>query len=371
MKKNIAVIPGDGIGPEVTAQSIKVLNAIAEHYGHEFNYTYCLMGAVAIDATGSALPPETIATCLESDAILVGAVGHPRYDKDPTAKIRPEQGLLGIRKVLQLYCNIRPLTIYPSLKHLSPLKESLLEGIDLVVYRELTGGIYFGEKYTSEDGLSAFDTNTYTVAEIERITHLAFKNAQVRRKKLTLVDKSNVLETCRLWRSVVQRIAPEYDDVATNYMYVDNAAMQLILNPKQFDVILAENMFGDIISGEAGVLGGSLGLAPSASVGNITSLFEPVHGSYPQATGKDIANPIGSILSAAMMLDYFHLFKEAKRVREAVAWTLNNKFVTKDIDPINFYFTSTLGELIADYVGHRITDEVNHENIELRKSTVI
>jgi len=371
MKKNIVVIPGDGIGSEVTGQAIKVLNAVAEHYDHEFIYKYCLIGADAIEKTGSPLPKETIEISLESDAILLGTVGHPKYDNDPNATIRPEQGLLGIRKVLQLYCNIRPLTIYPALAHLSPLKEGQLAGVDLVIYRDLIGGIYFGKKETSEDGLSAFDTCNYTVSEIERVTHLAFKNAQIRRKKLTLIDKASVLETSRLWRKVVQKLASEYADVTVDYMFVDNAAAQMILNPKQFDVILTENLFGDIISDEASVLSGSQGLAPSASVGNITALFEPVHGPRHQEAGKDISNPIGSILSAAMMLDYFQLHKEAKRVREAVSWTLNNKFVTKDIDPINFYFTSTLGELIADYVGHRITDEVNHENIELRKSTVI
>ena len=371
MKKNIAVILGDGIGPEVTNQSIKVLNAIAQTYGHEFKYQYCLMGADAIDKTGTPLPDETIEVCIESDAILFGAIGHPKYDNDPDAKVRPEQGLLKIRKVLQLYGNIRPTTLYPSMEYLSPLKSKHLEGVDLVIYRELTGGIYFGKKETSEDGNSATDTCTYSVEEIERIAHLAFKAAQIRRKKLTLIDKANVLETSRLWRKVVQGLASQYADVAVDYMFVDNAAMQMILNPKQFDVILTENMFGDIISDEASVLSGSLGLAPSASVGNITALFEPIHGSYPQAAGKDIANPIGSILSAAMMLDYFELHEEANKIREAVSWTLDNKFVTKDIDPINFYFTSTLGELIADYVSHKITGDVNHENIQLRKSTVI
>ncbi len=371
MKKKIAIIAGDGIGPEVTNQSIKVLNAVAEHYGHEFEYAPCLMGAVAIDKTGEPLPQETIDICISSDAVLLGAVGDPKYDNDPNSKVRPEQGLLGIRKALQLYCNIRPTTIYPSLVHLSPLKESFLQGVDLVIYRELTGGIYFGKKEISKDGLSATDTCTYSAFEIERIAHLAFKDALLRRKKVTLVDKANVLESSRLWRKVVQQVAASYPDVTVDYIFVDNAAMQMILNPKQFDVVLTENMFGDIISDEASVLSGSIGLAPSASVGHTTALFEPVHGSYPQAAGKDIANPIGSILSTAMMLDFFGLHEEAKRVREAVSWTLSNRFVTKDIDPINFYFTSTLGELIADYVGHKITDQVNHENIELRKSTVI
>jgi len=369
--KNIAVILGDGIGPEVTQQSIRVLNAIAGQYNHQFSYEYCLMGADAIDKTGNPLPDETIEICLESDAILFGAIGHPKYDNDPTAKVRPEQGLLKLRKSLQLFANIRPVSTYPALHHLSPLKEKQLEGVDFVVYRELTGGIYFGEKKVNEDYTEASDLCIYTRSEIERISHLAFQSAQQRRKKLTLVDKANVLESSRLWRKVVQEIAAQYNDVTVDYMFVDNAAMQIIINPKQFDVILTENMFGDILSDESSVISGSLGLLPSASVGTESALFEPIHGSYPQAAGKDIANPLGSILSAAMMLDHFKLFEEAKIIREAVAWTLSNGFVTKDIDPINSYFTSTIGELISDYVGGRIPTDVNHSNIELRKSTII
>jgi 3-isopropylmalate dehydrogenase len=371
MKKNIAVIEGDGIGPEVTKQSVKVLNSIAENFGHEFTYTYCLLGADAIDKTGSPLPQETIDVCLDSDAILFGAIGHPKYDNDPTAKVRPEQGLLGLRKALQLFANIRPVTTYPSLHHLSPLKTKNIEGVDFVIYRELTGGIYFGAKKINEEQTQASDDCVYSKEEIERIAHLAFKHAQNRRKKLTLVDKANVLETSRLWRKVVQQIAPQYADVTVDFLFVDNAAMQIILNPKQFDVILTENMFGDIISDEASVISGSLGLLPSASVGNRTALFEPIHGSYPQAAGKDIANPSGSILSAAMLLDHFGLKEEAALVREAVEWTLSNGFVTKDIDPVNFYFTSTLGELISDYVSGKIPGSVKKENIELRKSTII
>ncbi len=371
MKKNITVIFGDGIGPEVTKQSLKVLDAIAAQFHHEFNYTYCLMGADAIDKTGNPLPDETITACLNSDAVLFGAIGHPKYDNDPTAKVRPEQGLLKLRKTLQLFANIRPITTYPALQHLSPLKPKQLEGVDFIIFRELTGGIYFGKKELSEDGNSASDDCIYTRPEIERITNLAFQYAQQRRKKLTLVDKANVLETSRLWRKVVQEIATQYSDVAVNYMFVDNAAMQIILNPKQFDVVLTENMFGDIISDEASVLSGSLGLLPSASVGIGTALFEPIHGSYPQAAGKDIANPIGSILSTAMMLDYLKMQDEAAVVRKAVDWTLQNNFVTKDIDSINFYFTSTIGDLVADYVNNKITDEVNQKNIELRKSTII
>lgn len=373
MKKNIAVIPGDGIGPEVTQQSIKILEAIAEKYAHQFNYTYCLMGADAIDKTGNPLPDETIEVCLNSDAILFGAIGHPKYDNDPSAKIRPEQGLLKIRKTLQLFANIRPVNTYSCLQHLSPLKPQQLKDVDFIIFRELTGGIYFGKKELSEDETKASDECIYTKAEIERVAHLALQFAQKpeRRKKLTLVDKANVLETSRLWRKVVKEIAKQYSNVEVDYMFVDNAAMQLILNPKQFDIILTENMFGDILSDEASVLSGSLGLLPSASIGNSSALFEPIHGSYPQAAGKDIANPVGSILSAAMMLEYFGLMEEAKEVQNAVEWTLEHGFFTRDIDPVNSYFTSTIGDLMVDFINERIPGTVNKKNIEIRKSTII
>ena len=374
MKKKIAVIEGDGIGPEVTRQSVHVLNAVATSFGHEFEYTYCLMGADAIDKTGSPLPDETIEVCLDSDAILFGAIGHPKYDNDPSAKVRPEQGLLKLRKSLQLYANIRPVNTYKSVHHLSPLKTKNIEGVDFIIFRELTGGIYFGKKELNAEGTVASDECIYSREEIERIAHLAFDLAQKpgRRKKLTLVDKANVLETSRLWRKVVQEIATQYPDVAVDYMFVDNAAMQIILNPKQFDVILTENMFGDIISDEASVISGSLGLLPSASVGKAgLALFEPIHGSYPQAAGKDIANPIGSILSAAMLLEYLGMTKEAASVREAVEWTLTNGFVTRDIDPMNAYSTSTLGELITEYVSGNIPGSVRKSNMEFSKSTII
>lgn len=371
MEKKIAVIQGDGIGPEVIQQSIKVLDAVASRFGHEFHYTQCLMGADAIDKTGNPLPDETIEVCLQSDAILFGAIGHPKYDNDPTAKVRPEQGLLKLRKTLQLFANIRPVTTYPSLSFLSPLKTKNLQGVDFVIYRELTGGIYFGEKTLSEDQSQASDACVYSREEIERIAHLAFARAQQRRKKLTLIDKANVLETSRLWRKVVKELSAQYPYVALDFLFVDNAAMQLILNPKQFDVILTENMFGDILSDEASVITGSLGLLPSASVGSGSAMFEPIHGSYPQAAGKDIANPLGAILSAAMMLEYFGLNEEAALVRNGVQWTLANGFVSKDIDPVNFYFTSTIGELISDFVSDKIPGGVNKENIELRKSTII
>ncbi len=371
MNKKITVIKGDGIGPEVTAQSIKVLDAIAQRFNHSFEYEECLMGAVAIDATGNPLPDETIESCLHSDSVLFGAIGHPKYDNDPSAKVRPEQGLLKLRKSLQLYANIRPISVYPSLYHLSPLKSKILDGVDFIIFRELTGGIYFGKKELSEDKNTAVDECTYSVNEIDRIAKMAFEFAANRKSKFTLVDKANVLETSRLWRRVVREMAAQYPSVTVDYMFVDNAAMQIVLNPKQFDVILTENMFGDIISDEASVLSGSLGLLPSASVGTGTAMFEPIHGSYPQAAGKDIANPIGSILSTAMMLEFLQMYDEAKIVRGAVEWTLQNRFVTKDIDPVNFYFTSTIGDLIADIISNKITGEVNQQNIELRKSTII
>lgn len=371
MEKNITVILGDGIGPEVTQQSIKILNAIGEQFGHKFHYDYQLMGAIAIDQTGNPLPDATIESCLKSDAVLFGAIGHPKYDNDPSAKVRPEQGLLKLRKSLQLFANLRPISAYPALNHLSPLKPERMEGADFVIFRELTGGIYFGEKTINEDKTYASDLCAYSKQEIERIAHLAFQLAQKRKKKLTLVDKANVLETSRLWRKVVQEIAQQYSDVTVDYMFVDNASMQIIVNPKQFDVVLTENMFGDIISDEASVLSGSLGLLPSSSIGTGTALFEPIHGSYPQAAGKDIANPLGSILSAAMMLEYFDMNEEAALIRGAVAWTLANGFVTQDIDPTNNYATSVIGDLIKDFVEQKLPSEINKKYVELGKSTII
>ncbi len=371
MQKNIAVILGDGIGPEVTQQSIKVLDAVAQQFGHQFHYAYGLMGADAIDKTGNPLPDETIKICTESDAILFGAIGHPKYDNDPTAKVRPEQGLLKLRKTLGLFANIRPISTYPALNHLSPLKSKQLEGVDFIIFRELTGGIYFGKKEINEAKTQALDECTYSREEIERVSHLAFQYAQRRNKKLTLVDKANVLETSRLWRKVVQELSSQYADVKVDYMFVDNAAMQIILNPKQFDVVLTENMFGDIISDEASVISGSLGLLPSASIGSTAALFEPIHGSYPQAAGKDIANPLGSILSAAMLLDHFGMKDEADQVRKGVEWTLANGFVSRDIDPVNSYSTTTIGDLVRDFVENRIPSSVDKNNISLSKSTII
>ena len=371
MNKNITVISGDGVGPEVTRETLKVLNAIAVKFNHQFNFIERLMGAVAIDKTGDPLPQETIDSCLSSDAVLLGAIGHPKYDNDPTAKVRPEQGLLRLRKELKLYANIRPVSAFRSLHHISPLKESHLPGVNFVIYRELTGGIYFGKKELSEDGTEASDLCIYNKSEISRIAHLAFAAAQKRKKKLTLVDKANILETSRLWRKTVREISSTYPDVKVDYLHVDNAAMQLIVNPKQFDVILTENMFGDILSDEASVIMGSLGLLPSSSIGETNALFEPIHGSYSQAAGKDIANPIGSILSGGMMLEHFGLIKEARLILDAVEWTLNNGFVTKDIDPVNSYFTSTLGELISDFISNDVPRDFNAGNIAIGRTTII
>lgn len=371
MTYDIAIIPGDGIGPEVTAQAKKALDAVADEFGHTFTYTYALMGACAIDATGNPLPEETIDVCEASDAILFGAIGHPKYDNDPSTNVRPEQGLLRLRKSLGLFCNVRPVKAYEQLIDNSPLKREIISGADMSIYRELTGGIYFGEKNLSDDGQVASDGCSYSVEEISRIAHLAFKEAQNRRKKVTLVDKANVLETSRLWRKTVTAIGKEYPEVALDFLFVDNAAMQMILNPTQFDVILTENLFGDIISDEASVIGGSIGLLASASVGKENALFEPIHGSFPQATGKDIANPLASILSAAMLLRHLNLHKEADKVEEAVEKSLELGFTTADINPENPFGTSKVGDFIADYILNPEDTNRNFTNIFAGQSTII
>ncbi len=354
MNLNIAVLPGDGIGPEIIEQAKKVVLAVAEKFNHKIQFTHALVGAVAIDETGNPFPDETFELCKQSDAVLFGAIGDPKYDNDPTAKIRPEQGLLAMRKKLGLYANVRPVITFSSLINKSPIRKELIENVDIIVIRELTGGIYFGEKGRSDDGNTAFDTNLYTRQEIDRIVRLACKYAMTRSKKLTVVDKANVLETSRLWRETSQDIVKEFPELQTDYMFVDNAAMQLIQNPEQFDVIVTENMFGDILTDEASVISGSLGLLPSASIGKLTSVFEPIHGSYPQAKGKNIANPLGTILSAAMMFEYvFMLEKEAKLIREAVSSSLDNNFTTEDISDSNPRKTSQVGEWIVNYILKR------------------
>lgn len=372
MKLNIAVLSGDGIGPEVTKEAIKTLKAIAQEFDHTFNFKSASVGAIAIDETGEPLPDATLDLCKHSDAVLFGAIGDPKYDNNPNAKVRPEQGLLKLRKALGLYANIRPVKAYDMLLSQSPLKEENIKGTDISIYRELTGGIYFGEKQLSEDGNIASDLCEYSREEIEHITHLAFKAAQTRQKKVTLVDKANVLETSRLWRNVVKQVAEDYPDVALDFLFVDNAAMQLILNPKQFDVILTENMFGDIISDEASVIGGSIGLLASASVGDKHAMFEPIHGSYPQATGKGIANPIASILSAAMLLDHFELHEEAEMVREAVEKSLQLEITTPDLNSKNNTITtSKVGDFIEDFINNPKDSNLNFANIHLGQSTII
>ena len=315
MKLKIAEVPGDGIGPEVVAQAKKVVDAVCARFGHEVEYRFAKAGACAIDEYGSAYPEETHRICMESDAVLYGAVGDPKYDNDPTAKVRPEQGLLAMRKQLGLYANLRPVETFAPLVHKSPLKEELVSGADFLCIRELTGGMYFGEKGRLDGGDTAYDT--------------------------------------RLWRQVAQEMESQYPEVQTDYMYVDNAAMQLIRCPKFFDVIVTENTFGDILTDEASVISGSMGLLASASIGEHTGVYEPIHGSYPQAAGKNIANPLATILSAAMMFEYaFGLMEEGRAIREAVAASIDAGFVTEDLagEGVPARSTSEVGDWVADYI---------------------
>jgi 3-isopropylmalate dehydrogenase len=353
MKLNIAILSGDGIGPEIVEEALKVTEAVCAKFGHELAYEHALVGAVAIDTVGNPYPDSTHELCMNSDAVLFGAIGSPKYDNNPSAKVRPEQGLLAMRKKLGLYANIRPVTTFPSLIHKSPLRAELIQGADFICIRELTGGIYFGRPQgRSEDGNTAYDTCVYTREEIERIVHLAYKYAEQRRKKVTVVDKANVLCTSRLWRQVAQEIEKQYPEVETEYMFVDNAAMKLIQAPKQFDVLVTENMFGDILTDEASVITGSLGMLPSASIGIHTSVFEPIHGSYPQAAGKNIANPLATILSAALMFELaFDLKAEGALIREAVDASMAAGIVTEDIaGDGKAYKTTEVGKWIFDYI---------------------
>ena len=352
MKMKIAKLPGDGIGPEVVEQAVKAVDAICAKFGHEVSYTFALVGACAIEKTGSAYPDATHELCLQSDAVLFGAVGDPKYDNDPTAKVRPEQGLLAMRKNLGLYANLRPVETFEKLVGKSPLKEELVSGADFMCIRELTGGMYFGKKGREDNGDTAYDTNIYHRYEVERILKLGFEYAMRRRKHLTVVDKANVLESSRLWRQIAQEMAPQYPEVSTDYMFVDNAAMQLIRQPKFFDVMVTENTFGDILTDEASVITGSMGLLASASIGEHTSVFEPIHGSYPQAAGKNIANPLATILSAAMMFEYaFGLMEEGRAIRKAVAASIDEGIVTEDLAAGGkAYSTSEVGDWVADYI---------------------
>lgn len=352
MKLKIAKLPGDGIGPEVVEQAVKVVDAVCRKFGHEVEWSFGYVGACAIDRTGKAFPEETFKTCMEADAVLFGAVGDPKYDNDPSAKERPETGLLAMRKQLGLFSNLRPVETFKSLVHKSPLKENLVDGADFLCVRELTGGMYFGEKGRRDGGDTAYDTNLYHRFEVERILKQAYEFAMRRRKHLTVVDKANVLESSRLWRQIAQEMAPQYPEVTTDYMYVDNAAMKLITGPKFFDVMVTENTFGDILTDEASCISGSMGLLASASLGEHTGVFEPIHGSYPQAAGKNIANPLATILSAAMMFEYaFSLMDEGRAIRDAVAKSIDAGIVTEDLaGDGKAYSTSEVGDWVASNV---------------------
>lgn len=332
MRKNILVIPGDGVGVEITQCSKLILEKIGYLFCHDFYFDEALMGHTAIEKTNEPLPKETLAKARASHAILFGAIGHPMYDENPNLKVRPEQGLLAIRKSLNLFANLRPIMIFEELTHASCLKKEIISDTDIMFFRELTGDVYFGEKKLSDDGKTASDLMIYTVEEVERISHLAFKAAQQRKKKVCSVDKANVLESSRLWRRVVQEVAKQYADVEVSHMFVDNAAMQLIANPRQFDVVLTSNLFGDILTDEASQITGSLGMLPSASIGGGIGLFEPIHGSAPSLAGKNVANPIASILSAALLLDMgLGLKQESQAVIAAVKATLQQNYRTADL----------------------------------------
>lgn len=351
----IAVLPGDGIGVEIVPQAIKALEAISEKYGHSFNFIQGLVGGAAYDVKGHPLPDETLQLCERSDAVLLGAIGGPKWDDLPV-ELRPEAGaLLPLRKELALYANLRPCIVFPSLMHASTLKEEVLQGVDILVIRELTGGLYFGEKSREKtaDGQKATDVLTYSTYEIERIARFAFDAARQRQRKLCSVDKANVLESSRLWRETVMDLAREYPDVEVTHMYVDNCSMQLIRNPRQFDVIVTENMFGDILTDEASMLTGSIGMLPSASIGGEVGLYEPAHGSAPDIAGQNKANPLATILSAALLLRYsLKLEKEAQTVEQAVQQVIDEGYRTPDLaEPgKKILGTNEMGDLVAQTI---------------------
>lgn len=350
MDLKIAVLPGDGIGPEISEQGVAVMTAVCEKFGHNVSYEYALCGAAAIDAVGDPFPEDTYQKCMAADAVLFSSVGDPKFDNDPTAKVRPEQGLLAMRKKLGLFANIRPVETFECLIHQSPLKEELVRGADFICIRELTGGMYFGEKY--QDNEKAYDTNAYTRPEIERILKVAFEYVRRRRKHLTVVDKANVLASSRLWRQIAKEMAPQYPDVETDYMFVDNAAMRMIQDPRFFDVMVTENTFGDILTDEGSCITGSMGLLPSASTGEHTPVFEPIHGSWPQAKGLNIANPLAQILSVAMLFEYFDLKEEGAMIRKAVNASLDAHVRTPEIQVEGGakYGTKEVGQWIVDYI---------------------
>ena len=350
MKLNIAILSGDGIGPEIMKQGVAVLDAIAKKCGHEFVYEEAICGAHAIEEVGDPYPDSTHDVCMRADAVLFAAVGDLKYDNNPTAKIRPETGLLAMRKKLGLFANVRPVETFDCLLHKSPLKDELIRGADFIVLRELTGGMYFGEKH--QDDNMAYDTDIYTRPEIERILKLGFEMAMQRNKHLTVVDKANVLASSRLWRQIAKEMEPNYPEVHTDYMFIDNAPMRVLTEPRFFDVIVTENTFGDILTDETSCITGSMGLQPSASLGEHTPLFEPVHGSWPQAAGQNLANPIAQILSAAMLLEHFGLKKEGALIRDAVNASLDSNVRTPEIQVEGgaHYGTREVGEWIVNYI---------------------
>lgn len=350
MKLNIAVLAGDGIGPEISKQGVAVMAAVCKKFGHEVNFTEALVGAAAIDAVGDPFPDDTYNICKEADAVLFSSVGDPKFDNNPNATVRPEQGLLAMRKKLGLFANIRPVQTFDCLIHKSPLKDELVRGADFICIRELTGGMYFGEKKESDD--FAYDTNAYSRAEVERILKVAYAYAERRRKHLTVVDKANVLASSRLWRKVAQEMAPQHPDVTTDFMYVDNASMRMIQEPTFFDVMVTENTFGDILTDEGSCITGSMGLLPSASTGESTPVFEPIHGSWPQAKGLNIANPLAQILSVAMLFEYFNLTNEGTLIRQAVDASLDANVRTPEIqvEGAPKYGTKEVGEWIVNWI---------------------
>lgn len=350
MKLNIAVLAGDGIGPEISEQGVAVMTAVCQKFGHEVTYKQALVGAAAIDAVGDPFPEETYQACKEADAVLFSSVGDPKFDNNPNAKVRPEQGLLAMRKKLGLFANIRPVQTFDCLIHKSPLKDELVRGADFVCIRELTGGMYFGEKKEGDD--YAYDTNAYSRHEVERILKVAYEYAGRRRKHLTVVDKANVLASSRLWRKVAQEMAPQYPDITTDFMYVDNASMRMIQEPTFFDVMVTENTFGDILTDEGSCITGSMGLLPSASTGESTPVFEPIHGSWPQAKGLNIANPLAQILSVAMLFEYFNLMEEGRLIRAAVDASLDSNVRTPEIQVEGGakYGTKEVGAWIVEWI---------------------
>lgn len=354
MNANIVLLPGDGIGPEVVKEARLVLEAVAKRHGHQFTFTEYLFGGCAIDAKGTAMPDETLAACKAADAVLLGAVGGPKWD-NPAAKVRPEQGLLGLRKGMQLYANLRPVRPFPSLEHVSPLKPERIRGVDFLVVRELTGGLYFGERGRKGEGENeqAYDTMIYSRAEVRRVVKLAFQLAKGRRGQVTSIDKANVIESSRLWRQVAVEVGKDHPGIKLEHQLVDSAAMRLITHAAQFDVLVTENMFGDILTDEAAVLAGSLGLLPSASLGDGTKgVYEPIHGSAPDIAGKGIANPVGTILSAAMLLRHsLGLEKEAQEIERAVTKTLEEGNLTADLGSKNPLSTSQMGQAIQQRLG--------------------